>query len=109
VTLAGARILARLPEDYFVMGRMTRRGVRHPGVHVSLVLLKNCLGVLLVIAGIAMLVLPGQGVLTLLIGVLLIDFPGKFQLERWLISRNGVLQSVNWLRARSNRPPLRLD
>lgn len=67
---------------------------------------KNLLGAALVIAGVLMLFLPGQGVLTILIGVMLLDFPGKRQLELRLLRRPGVLSAINRLRARFNRPPL---
>ena len=53
-----------------------------------------------------MLVLPGQGLLTILIGLAVMQFPGKFELERWLVTRKGVLEGINWLRQRSGRLPL---
>ena len=52
---------------------------------------------------------PGQGLLTALIGLTLINFPGKTELERRLIGRPAVLRTVNRLRARFHRPPLELD
>ena len=60
------------------------------------------------LAGIAMLVLPGQGLLTLLVGFLLIDFPGKYRFEKWLVARRWVLQPINWLRLRRHQMPLRV-
>ncbi len=72
--------------------------------HLGIVL-KNLLGVALVGAGIVMLVLPGQGILTILIGVMLMDFPGKYALEKRLVSRPTVMRSLNWMRAKANRPP----
>ena len=65
-----------------------------------LVVLKNALGLVLVILGFIMLFTPGQGLLTLLAGSLLMNFPGKYQLERWLVLRPGVLRALNWLRHR---------
>ena len=53
-----------------------------------------------------MIVLPGQGVLTMLIGVSLLDFPGKRQLERRLIGQRALLRTINKLRAKFGRPPL---
>jgi len=61
------------------------------------------------VAGIAMLVLPGQGVLTIVIGIMLLDFPGKYRFERSLAARRPVLRSINWLRRRANRPLLHVD
>jgi len=57
-------------------------------------------------AGIVMLVLPGQGILTIVIGLMLSNFPGKYRLERWLVMRPRVLRTINWLRQRSKRNPL---
>jgi hypothetical protein len=70
--------------------------------------LKNAVGSVLVIAGILMLVLPGQGILTLFVGLTLVDFPGKRRLELWLIRKRPVLHAVGWIRSKSGRPALRL-
>ena len=53
--------------------------------------------------------IPGQGLLTILIGLMLIDFPGKHRLERTIISRPKILRTVNRLRARYDKRPLVLD
>ena len=70
---------------------------------------KNVAGVLLVIAGIVMLVGPGQGILTILIGLILMDIPGKRPLEARLIKRPVILAAVNNFRAKYNKPPLVMD
>jgi hypothetical protein len=64
------------------------------------------LGILLVLAGIMMLVLPGQGILAMLIGIGLMDFPGKFRLERWFARQPAVFKSLNWIRTRAGHAPL---
>jgi hypothetical protein len=64
------------------------------------------IGCVLLLAGIAMLVLPGQGILTMLIGVSLMDIPGKRKLERRLIGRPAVLRTINKIRAKFGREPL---
>ena len=69
-------------------------------------LLKNTAGVVFLTAGVAMLVLPGQGLLTILLGLMLINFPGKRRFELALIRRRPVLKSVNWIRRRAGREPL---
>jgi len=69
-------------------------------------MLKNVAGFVLLAAGIAMLVLPGQGILTMLIGISLVDFPGKRQLERKLIGQPAVLNTINKVREKFGRPPL---
>ena len=101
-------LVVRIPTDYFRHEQREHEYLhdRHPAVHHVVVILKNALGVVLVLAGLAMLVLPGQGLLTLLIGLMLTDFPGKYRLEKRLIAQPGVLKAVNWLRARAGHPPL---
>lgn len=55
-----------------------------------------------------MLVLPGQGLVTILAGLLLLDFPGKFKLERALVRQPAVMNALNWIRVRRGRPPLQV-
>lgn len=100
-------IVSKLPKDAF--SNLKRPGWldRQPGaVRVSLRLLKNLLALLLVVLGIAMLVLPGQGILAILLGVMLGDFPGKLRLQQWLLARPNVMKSLNWLRRKFRKPPL---
>jgi hypothetical protein len=93
------RYLASLPPDYL-------RGKRRDGASLPFKVARNALGVVLVLLGIAMLVLPGQGLLTLLVGLLLLDFPGKQKLIRRVLARPKVLSLVNKLRARHHVAPL---
>ena len=58
------------------------------------------------IAGILMLALPGQGLLTIIIGLVLMDFPGKYHAERWVISRHSILLTSNWIRKKADKPAL---
>ncbi len=103
-------ILVRLPRDYFTE-RHPRTWLKehHPVIRVTALTLKNLLGVILLLGGLAMLVLPGQGLLTMLIGVSLVDFPGKRALERSIIGRPPVLHTINRLRKKFHQPPLRVD
>lgn len=108
-TLAAIPImLMRLPADYFSRKRKRpKTGMSvNPVTRILLLIVKNLLGTVVLFAGIAMLVLPGQGILTILVGLMLIDFPGKFQLERRLITQPKVLQAVNQLRRRAGKPEL---
>ena len=70
--------------------------------------LRNALGLVLVILGLLLSLpgVPGQGVLTMLIGLMLMDFPGKRRLELKLVARPGVLEAMNRMRAWLRRPPL---
>jgi hypothetical protein len=103
-------ILVRMPATYF-LDRHCRDWWpnRHPVLRWLGKILKNAIGLICVVAGVAQLIGPGQGILTILIGVMLLDFPGKARLERKLVSRPGVLRTINRLRARYGRPPLVLE
>ncbi|MHC4091271.1 MAG: PGPGW domain-containing protein [Planctomycetota bacterium] len=100
-------LVVRIPEDYFTERR--RRPVawweRHRLLRIVALVVKNVLGGLFIAAGVAMLLLPGQGALTIIVGLMLTDFPGKFRLERWLASRRAVVRAMTWIRARAGRPP----
>ncbi len=100
--------VALIPEDYFTDPKRHENRLRrhHPMVYFALRGLKNLLGWALVLIGLIMLVLPGQGLLTILVGLLLSDFPGKYALERRLASNPRILGAINWLRKREGHPPL---
>ena len=80
-------------------------------VRWSAVILKNILGVILIIIGIILSLpgVPGQGILTILLGLIMLDIPGKRPIEAKIIQRPTVLAAVNKLRARYNKPQLILD
>lgn len=73
------------------------------------VIAKNLVGVILIAAGIVMLIGPGQGILSILTGLILMDIPGKRPLEARLISRPPVLAAINLLRVKYNKPELIID
>jgi hypothetical protein len=100
-------ILVRLPPDYFDT-RVPRHWMKdhHPVLRVIGLVVKNAVGVVFLLAGIAMLFLPGQGILTMLIGVSLMDFPGKQRMEATLIGQATVLSAINGMRKKFNKPPL---
>lgn len=73
---------------------------------IALIALKNAVGALLILAGLLMLVLPGQGLVTLLIGLSLVNFPGKRRLVCRLLQQPRVLGFINRIRTAANRPPV---
>ena len=103
-SIALVPILAvRIPADYFSTARRgkTPWARKFPILRLLILILKNLLGVILVLGGILMLFLPGQGLLTMFLGTVLMDFPGKYRLERYLISRGPILRSINWIRKKA--------
>lgn len=107
VAVAVPWVVVALPPDYFT--RDERAGVelwdRHPLLRALIIAVKNVLALLFIVIGLALLFLPGQGVLTIIVGVLLLDFPGKYRFERWLMCRPRIQHLFNRLRGRAGKPP----
>lgn len=103
-------LVSRIPADYFVRSPAERSGFRHrhPAVAFAGRTFKNLLGAVLLLAGVAMLVLPGQGLLTMLLGIMLIDFPGKRRLEILIIRRRSISRAIGWIRRRTGQDDLQL-
>ena len=105
-------VLVKLPANYFHSSHAREFLVeRHPILRAVGIIAKNLLGLVLVAAGVVMSLpgVPGQGVLTILLGIMLLDFPGKRALEARIVSRPRVYSAVNTLRGRFGKPPLMLD
>jgi len=108
-TVTVAWLLIRLPATYFCDAYLRDTwGGRHPVLRWIGLILTNLLGgLLLVLGGIMSLpVIPGPGILVLVLGGMLLDFPGKRRLEQWLVRRATVLSAINRLRQRYGKPPL---
>jgi len=79
---------------------------RHPVIEMAIVVLKNILGSILLLTGFIMLFTPGPGLICMLVGLMIMNYPGKYRLERWLIHRPLILQAVNAMRKKRSQPPL---
>ena len=103
--LATPYLVSLLPTNYF---RSTERHPVLPGwTGVAWSIARNIAGAVFMVLGIAMLVLPGPGVVCFIIGLSLCEFPGKQRFLRALINSNpGILTSINWLREKSGKEPL---
>jgi len=100
-------VVVRLPADYLTNEESA--SLRHripPAWLYPYLIVKNIFGVVFILAGLAMLVLPGQGILTLALGLALINFPGKHRLIQRILGQRRVLSAINRLRARAKKPPL---
>jgi hypothetical protein len=105
-------LLVKLPATYFLDSHDRELWIdQHPVLRWSGIIAKNLLGVAIIALGVLLSVpgIPGQGLLTILIGLVLLDFPGKRRLERWILKRPRVLDRVNALRRRYGKSPLVLD
>ena len=109
ITIAALPVVVmKLPEDYFVREKRepARRTRKRPFVWAVTSLGKNLLGLLLILVGTVMLVLPGQGIVTILIGLAITNFPGKYALERRIASQPAVGAALNKLRKLTGTRPL---
>jgi len=105
-------ILVKLPPTYFQESHSRAFWVdRHPYVRWAGLIGKNALGIVLVLLGILMSLpgVPGQGVLTILLGIMLLDLPGKRRLESRILRQPKVLEKINRWRHKFSKPPLVLD
>jgi len=100
-------ILVRLPAHYFDE-RHPRPWMpgHNPILRLLGLIVKNAVGAVFLAVGIALLFLPGQGILTILLGVSMLDFPGKRYVERKIVGQPTVLKAINGLRAKYSKPPL---
>jgi hypothetical protein len=104
-------VVIYLPHDYFTSRtpRFAYLQNTHPVIRWLVLVVKNLIGGLLVAAGLIMLVTPGQGLLALLVGVMLLDVPGKRTVERRVLHRPALLRMINSIRDKAGRPPLDED
>lgn len=103
-------VMVKLPADYFSSSYARNHSTDGSFfIRWGAVILKNLVGLILVIAGIIMVVTPGPGGLTILLGLVMMDIPGKRPLETKLIQKPAVLSAINNLRARYKKSPLILD
>jgi len=101
-------IVARIPVDYFThhgRHRMSQSS-HHPLIALLLTGFKNLLGVILLIAGLIMLFTPGQGLLSILFGLMIMNYPGKYKLECWIIQKPLIFNAVNSMRKKQGQSPL---
>jgi hypothetical protein len=106
--IGAAVVLCRLPVDHLRRDLGSADLDRPRWLRVLRAIARNALGVFLVLLGVVLSLpgVPGQGLLTILIGVILLDLPGKQRFERRLMTRPAVFTAVNVIRARFGREPL---
>jgi hypothetical protein len=105
-------VMVKIPADYF-SPHYEQNFL--PNTHWTMkwgaMILKNLLGIFLILLGIMLSLpgIPGQGLLTILLGLIMLDIPGKRPLEARIIQRPSILAAINKLRARFKKPPLILN
>ncbi len=108
VSAAAVIVVVRMPADYFLRDPAGQPAPAHPLVKISLRILKNLLGFILILCGLVMAIplVPGPGLAFLFVGLSLTEFPGKKSLEIRILRLGMMLHPIDWLRARFRRPPL---
>ena len=101
-------LVALIPSDYFIKKNNSEFRSNYPIFWLVSIIIKNLVGYTLIVGGILMLVLPGQGLFTLFVGLMLSNYPGKFYIERKFIAIPSVLRAINWLRKKSNTPSIKI-
>ncbi len=99
-------LVSLIPSDYFVDRKESKFKLNYPVAWIISIIIKNIFGYILILGGILMLVLPGQGLITIFIGLMLSNYPGKYSIEKRIIAAPKILKSINWLRKKSDEPPL---
>lgn len=99
-------IIGKMPADIFlkVESRSVSRNYYSPR-YLLFFLLKNVVAIFLLLCGFIMLFIPGQGLLTMLVGLLLLSFPGKQRVILNLLGRQSIKKSLNWIRVKQNQYP----
>ena len=92
-------LVARLPVDHFCQQSRSQHPITSQ--QALLRILRNLLGLILLFAGLLMLLLPGQGLLTLVLALLLLDYPQKKKIERSLLQQKTIFNGLNWLRKKA--------
>ena len=104
-------VVVKLPATYFHPDH-DREVLRdkHPTIRWAGIIGKNLAGVILIVVGVVMSLpgVPGPGLVTILFGVMLVDFPGKQRLEYKIVSQPRVLKAINDMRKRFGRKPIKL-
>ena len=103
-------LVIRIPADYFKHEKQKPDHFyrRYSFIRILVLALKNLLGLIFIIAGLAMLLLPGQGIITILIGIMMINFPGKFTLQIHIVQQPTVLRAIKCMRMKADRPALKV-
>jgi len=101
-------LVALIPSDYFIKKNNSEFRSNYPIFWLVSIIIKNLVGYTLIVGGILMLVLPGQGLFTIFVGLMLSNYPGKFYIERKFIAIPSILSAINWLRKKSNTPSIKI-
>jgi hypothetical protein len=105
--IVGWMVLVRLPEDYLTRDESPNLYRSQSKLANLLIdILRNALGIGFLFVGFVMLFTPGQGILSITVGIVLVEFPGKHKLIRRMLANHRILNAINRIRRKSNKRPL---
>lgn len=96
-------LIALMPSDYFSRAEVPPNQMGLLRLSVSIV--RNLIGLTLMIIGLVMLVAPGPGLIVFLLGLSACAFPGKHRLMARMAAHPKVFSSLNWIRQRRGQAP----
>jgi hypothetical protein len=100
-------IIINLPADHFIQSRKKKKKIT--SVYRAVFhFFKNLLGIFFLALGVILLILPGPGWLTILVGVALLDFPFKHKLEMKILSLPLLRKTIDRYRLKHNKAPLEI-
>lgn len=107
VTLFGIPIIvSQIPEDYFLHKRKTIH-TQHLITRIVVSVIKNIIGLVLLVGGFIMIFLPIPiGAAAIMMGIFIMDFPGKKRLERIIVRNKKIFATINWMRKKARKKPL---
>ncbi|HZX66670.1 MAG TPA: hypothetical protein VFE76_14810 [Myxococcales bacterium] len=112
-TAVGIGMVLSIPADHFKKAAPAPAPARprNPVLRWSVALVRNVFGAVLVTLGavMALPLVPGPGLVFILLGLSVLDFPGKHAMQRRLMRVPGVTRFMNDVRARFGKAPLILD
>lgn len=100
-------MVCRIPTDYFLDSHLQKKRQQPLLVRVATVFVRNILGAGFFLLGFILLFIPGQGLLTMFLGLVLMDFPGKKKMVKRFVGFENVRTSLNWIREKKQVQPLR--
>ena len=101
-------IVRRIPSDYFLTLSKEQPRVKDYDIKsLFIILSRNIFGILLFVSGVIMLFLPGQGLITIFVSLLLLDFPGKKKFIAYLTGIRSIQKTINWIRKKAQKKPIK--
>ena len=103
-------IIIKLPSDYFIKDKnLAHRFCEdRPLLRIILVGLKNIFGLIFLIMGFLMLFIPGQGMITMLIGFSMLDFINMRGPVYKVVKRPSVYKFINRIRENAGKKSIEL-